>query len=90
MTRHRRPHLCAPRLTRTPLQATGLSLGVLLALAAPAAALDIPVGEQYKLTFYGFLNPAVVAWIGWGVGLSGDLPKTGTRHTLYLRTDIDE
>ncbi|MBI4379821.1 MAG: hypothetical protein HY574_01320, partial [candidate division NC10 bacterium] len=59
MTRYRDPHSRAPRLTRTPRQATGLALGILLALAPPAAALDIPVGEQYQLTFYGFLNPAV-------------------------------
>lgn len=60
MTRHRDPHSRAPRLTRTPPATTGLALLALsLALAIPATALDIPVGEQYKLTFYGFLNPAV-------------------------------
>lgn len=60
MTRHRDLHSLAPRLTRTPPSATGLALLALsLALATSAAALDIPVAEQYKLTFYGFLNPAV-------------------------------
>ncbi len=63
MTRHRGPQPLPCRLKLGALTLGGLVLfGVIAlatALAAPAAALDIPVGEQYRLTFYGFLNPAV-------------------------------
>jgi opacity protein-like surface antigen len=63
MARRRTAHSLSSRLTPSGLQVIGFALTPLLAfalaLAAPAAALDIPVGDQYKLTFYGFLNPAV-------------------------------
>lgn len=60
MIRHRDSHSRVRRLTRAPKPIARLALLALsLALATPAAALDIPVGQQYKLTFYGFLNPAV-------------------------------
>ena len=61
MIRRRTAHSPSLSLTRSGLLAIGLTLVTLLTLvlAPPAAALDIPVGEQYKLTFYGFLNPAV-------------------------------
>ena len=52
MTRHQRSSSPTIAFLCTLLAAS-------LTLAAPAAALDIPVGDQYKLTFYGFLNPAV-------------------------------
>ena len=62
MTRHRSPQPLPRRLKRGAMSTAGLVCGTIAlatALAVPAAALDIPVGEQYKLTFYGFLNPAV-------------------------------
>ncbi|MBI4380342.1 MAG: hypothetical protein HY574_04035, partial [candidate division NC10 bacterium] len=52
MTRHQRSSSPTIAFLCTLLAAS-------LTLAPPAAALDIPVGEQYQLTFYGFLNPAV-------------------------------
>jgi len=59
MTRDPCVHWRRVRWTHAPHRVAGLALGTLLALAIPAVALDIPVGEQYRLTFYGFLNPAV-------------------------------
>jgi len=63
MTRHRGFLFLAYRLEQGRATRAVISISVIfalaMALAPPAAALDIPVGDQYQLAFYGFLNPAV-------------------------------